>query len=112
MTTGARTIIFSVSDLDQAKKLYSTLLGTEPAHDASYYVGYEVAGQHIGLAPGGQATGATPFWHIDDIQTRFDALIAAGAEQVEAIHDVGGGRLVASVKDPDGNIVGLLQDRA
>lgn len=111
MTTGAKTIIFPVTDLAQAKKLYTTLLGAEPAYDAEYYVGYEVAGQHIGLAPSGQGGGATPFWHVDDIQARFDALIGAGAEQVEAIHDVGGGRLVASVKDADGNTIGLLQDR-
>lgn len=60
MTTGMKTILFPVTDLEQAKKVYTTLLGAEPAHDASYYVGYEVAGQHIGLVPGGQGNGATP----------------------------------------------------
>jgi predicted enzyme related to lactoylglutathione lyase len=29
----------------------------------------------------------------------------------EPAHDVGGGRLVAAVTDPDGNVLGLLQDR-
>lgn len=112
MTTGVRTILFPVSDLEQAKKLYSTLLGTDPAQDSPYYVGFEVADQQIGLVPGGQGTGAAPYWHVDDIQTRFDALIAAGGEEVEGIHDVGGGRRVASVKDADGNTIGLLQDPA
>jgi predicted enzyme related to lactoylglutathione lyase len=110
MTTGARTILFSVTDLDQAKKLYSTLLGTDPAQDSSYYVGFDVADQQIGLVPSGKGGGATPFWHVDDIEARFAALIAAGGEEVEGIHDVGGGRRVASVKDADGNTVGLLQD--
>lgn len=111
MTSGMKTILFPVTDLEQAKKLYTTLLGTEPAHDAAYYVGYEVAGQHIGLVPGGQSGGARPYWHVDDIQARFDALIAAGAEEVEPIRDVGGGRLVATLKDPNGNLFGVVQDR-
>jgi predicted enzyme related to lactoylglutathione lyase len=112
MTAGAQTILFSVSDLDQAKKFYSTLLGTDPAQDSPYYVGFEVADQQIGLVPSGHGGGATPYWHVDDIEARFAALIATGAEEVEAIHDVGGGRRVASVKDADGNTVGLLQDPA
>ena len=36
---------------------------------------------------------------------------AAGATVKEPAHDVGGGRLVATVTDPDGNVLGLLQDR-
>ena len=36
---------------------------------------------------------------------------AAGATVNEPAHDVGGGRLVATVTDPDGNVLGLLQDR-
>jgi predicted enzyme related to lactoylglutathione lyase len=33
----------------------------------------------------------------------------AGAETQQAINDVGGGKLIASVKDTDGNIIGLIQ---
>jgi hypothetical protein len=36
-------------------------------------------------------------------------LVDAGAATQQAIRDVGGGRLIASVKDADGNIIGLLQ---
>jgi hypothetical protein len=35
-----------------------------------------------------------------------------GAELLRDVRDVGGGRLIASVKDADGNLVGLLQDPA
>jgi predicted enzyme related to lactoylglutathione lyase len=35
----------------------------------------------------------------------------AGATVKEPVPDVGGGRPVATVTDPDGNVVGLLQDR-
>lgn len=37
-------------------------------------------------------------------------LTAAGATVKEAAHDVGGGRLVATVTDADGDDLGLLQD--
>ena len=36
---------------------------------------------------------------------------AAGANVKESPHDVGGGRLVATFTDPDGNVLGLIQDR-
>jgi predicted enzyme related to lactoylglutathione lyase len=36
---------------------------------------------------------------------------AAGATVTEPVRAVGGCRLVAAVSDPDGNILGLLQDR-
>jgi len=37
--------------------------------------------------------------------------VIARHETPELAHDVGGGRLVATVTDPDGNVLGLLQDR-
>ena len=40
----------------------------------------------------------------------FDT-IAAGATAKKPSHDVDDGRLVATVTDPDGNVLGLLQDR-
>jgi predicted enzyme related to lactoylglutathione lyase len=36
--------------------------------------------------------------------------VAAGAQLQQEIKDVGGGRLIATVNDTDGNIIGLLQD--
>ena len=35
----------------------------------------------------------------------------AAAAPTEPVRDVGGGRLVAPVTDPDGNVLGLLQDQ-
>jgi len=37
-------------------------------------------------------------------------LLDDGATENEQVRDVGGGRLVGSVKDADGNVIGLLQD--
>lgn len=113
MTSRIDTIIYPVTDIAAAKQLFETLLGTAPYADEAYYVGFNVDGQDVGLDPNGHAkgmTGPTAFLHVDDIEKRFDALLAAGAEQVQAISEVGGGRRIASAKDKDGNMIGLLQD--
>ena len=113
-TQGIKTVLHPVSDLAAAKEVYSALLGMAPQHDAPYYVGYEAEGQHIGLVPGGgpQAmTSPVTYWHVPDIEAKLAEVTAAGATVKDPARDVGGGRLVATVTDPDGNVLGLLQDR-
>ena len=112
-TEGIKTVLHPVSDLAKAKAVYTALLGMPPTTDSEYYVGYEAAGQQIGLVPGGGPQGMTSpvaFWHVPDIEATLAELTAAGASVNEAAHDVGGGRLVATVIDPDGNVLGLVQD--
>ena len=94
--------------------MYTALLGAPPQNDSSYYVGYDTAGQHIGLVPGGGPQGMTSpvaFWQVRDIEAKLAEVTAAGAIVKEPAHEVGGGRLVATFTDPDGNVLGLLQDR-
>ena len=113
-TQGVKTILHPVSDLEAAKKVYTALLGVAPSADSSYYVGYEAEGQHIGLVPNGGPQGMTSpvaYWHVPDIEAKLAEVTAAGASVNEPAHDVGGGRLVATVTDPDGNVLGLIQDR-
>ncbi|MEU3826733.1 glyoxalase [Streptomyces sp. SID486] len=115
MTAGLQTIIYPVKDLDAAKALFGALLGVEPYADEPYYVGYKAAGQDVGLDPNGHAkgmTGPVPYWHVTDLRQRLAALLEAGAQLLQDAQDVGGGRLIASVRDTDGNLVGLLQDPA
>jgi predicted enzyme related to lactoylglutathione lyase len=112
-TVGIKTVLHPVTDLEAAKAVYTALLGVPPQHDAPYYVGFDVEGQHIGLVPGGGAQGMTSpvaFWHVPDIEAKIAEVTAAGATLKEPAHDVGGGRLVATVTDRDGNVLGLLQD--
>jgi predicted enzyme related to lactoylglutathione lyase len=112
-TQGIKTVLHPVSDLATAKKVYAALLGIAPQHDALFYVGFDVEGQHIGLVPGGGPQGMTSpvaYWHVPDIEAKLAEVTAAGATVKEPAHDVGGGRLVATVTDPDGNVLGLLQD--
>jgi len=113
-TKGIKTVLHPVADLAKAKEVYAALLGVRPQTDESYYVGFETEGQHIGLVPGGGPQGMTSpvaYWHVPDIEAKLAEVTAAGATVQEPAHDVGGGRLVATVLDPDGNVLGLLQDR-
>jgi predicted enzyme related to lactoylglutathione lyase len=113
-TSGIQTVLHPVSDLEAAKAMYTALLGMPPQTDSPYYVGYDAAGQQIGLVPGGgphAMTSPVAYWHVADIEAKLAEVTAAGATVHEAAHDVGGGRLVATVTDPDGNVLGLLQDR-
>ena len=110
-TEGIKTVLHPVTDLAKAKPVYTALLGIAPQHDAPYYVGFDVAGQHIGLVPGGQGmTSPVAYWHVPDIEAKLAEVTAAGATVKDPPRDVGGGRLVATVTDPDGNVLGLLQD--
>jgi predicted enzyme related to lactoylglutathione lyase len=114
-TRGIKTILHPVSDLAQAKAVYTALLGVAPQTDGEYYVGFDVDGQHVGLVPGGGPQGMTApvaYWEVSDIKAKLAELTAAGATVKDAANEVGGGRVVATVTDPDGNVVGLLQDRA
>jgi predicted enzyme related to lactoylglutathione lyase len=113
-TLGIKTVLIPVSDLATAKAVYAALLGVPPQNDASYYVGFEAEGQHIGLLPRGGPQGLTApvaYWHVPDIEAKLAEVTAAGAIVQEPVREVGGGRLVATVTDPDGNVFGLLQDR-
>jgi predicted enzyme related to lactoylglutathione lyase len=112
MTSGIGTVIYPVTDLARAKKLYAKLLGVAPYVDEAYYVGFRVGDQEIGLDPHGHSQGMTSplsYLHVDDITERVRVLLDAGAVAQQPIRDVGGGKLIASVKDADGNITGLLQ---
>ena len=113
-TEGIKTVLHPVSDLAAAKAVYAALLGMQPQHDAPYYVGFEAAGQHIGLVPGGGPQGMSSpvaYWHVPDLVAKLAEVTAAGGTVKDPVRDVGGGRLVATVTDPDGNVLGLLQDR-
>ena len=112
-TEGIRTILHPVTDLAAAKPLYAALLGVEPTAESPYYVGFDVAGQHVGLIPGGGPgglKGPLAYWHVGDIDAKLAELAAAGGTVSEPVREVGPGRRVAAVTDLDGNTLGLLQD--
>ena len=112
-TEGIKTVLVPVSDAGKSKAVYAALLGIEPQADSDYYVGFDTAGQHIGLVPkGGPQNMAAPvaYWHVSDLDGKLSEVAAAGGTVQDQPRDVGGGRRVASFTDLDGNVLGLLQD--
>jgi predicted enzyme related to lactoylglutathione lyase len=113
MNQGVKTLIYPVRDIARAKPLYAALLGVQPYADEPYYVGFRVGDQEIGLDPNGHSqamTGPVPYFQVDDIRSSLQQLLDAGAQTQQDVKDVGGGRLIASVKDVDGNVIGLIQN--
>ncbi len=109
MNQGIRTVVYPVKDTALAKAQFKALLGVEPYMDAPYYVGFKVGDQDIGLDPNGHKDGMTVYYHADDIKASLQLLLDSGAQLLQEIKDIGGGGLIASVRDVDGNIIGLIQ---
>lgn len=114
MTTGLRMklFVYPVRDLAASKALYSKLLGIEPYADEAYYVGFRVDDQEIGLDPNAHSRGVTTpigYVEVSDISASLESLLGAGAQVQQDVHDVGEGKLIATVEDADGNILGLMQ---
>jgi predicted enzyme related to lactoylglutathione lyase len=109
-TEGIKTVLIPVSDAATSKPLYEALLGAQPQMDQPYYVGWDVGGQAIGLVPHRpDMTAPVCYAHVDDIHDTLARVHAAGATVQQEPTDVGGGKLVATVQDPDGNVVGIIQ---
>jgi predicted enzyme related to lactoylglutathione lyase len=112
MAIAMNTLIVPVRDLDQAKRMYGRLLGQEPYLDESYYVGFRIGDQEVGLDPNGHSKGMTGpmvYLQVDDIELAVKQLLDVGADLQQGITDVGGGARIASIRDGDGNVVGLRQ---
>jgi len=109
MNKGIKTVLYPVKDVNQSKTVFRKLLGVEPYADQPYYVGFKIGEQDIGLVRNNPEGGVAAFFHVDDIKERLQILVDAGAQIIQEIKNVGGGRLIASAKDKDGNIIGLVQ---
>lgn len=110
MNKGIKTILYPVKDMTQAKTLFSKFLGVEPYADQPYYIGFKIADQDIGLVPNNPEAAVAAFFHVDDIKNSVQLFVDAGGAIIQEVKNVGGGRLVASVKDKDGNVIGLIQN--
>ena len=104
-----RLLVYPVKDIAKSKAFYSELLGVEPYADAPYYVGFKTGDLEIGLDPHGRSAGPIAYWEVKDIRARLRELLDAGAKVDQDVKDVGGGKLIALVKDADGNTLGLTQ---
>ncbi len=109
LNQGIKTVVYPVTDVAQAKATFQKLLGVEPYADSPYYVGFKVGSMDIGLDPNGHKSGMTAYYDVNDIKQSLQLLLDAGAHIEQEIKDIGGGGLIASVRDADGNIIGLRQ---
>jgi len=110
MNKGIKTVIYPVKDINQSKIVFRKLLGVDPYADQPYYVGFKIGDQDIGLVPNNPEAAVTAFHHVDDIKESLQILTDAGAQVIQEIKNVGGGRLIASAKDKDNNVIGLIQN--
>mgnify|MGYP003894992583 CR=1 FL=1 len=110
---GLRTVVYNVGDLQKAKEWYSRAFKTKPYFDEPFYVGFNIAGYELGLLPEenprtDKVESAFVYWGVEKIEEEYELLIQQGAMEHEKPHSVGGPLLVASVRDPWGNILGLI----
>ena len=108
MAQNIKIIVYPVKDIEKAKAFYGKFLDVEPYVEGSYYVGYRVGDQEVGLDPN-STVGPIAYTDVKDIKSSLQAMIEVGAEVVQDVKDVGGGMLIAQVMDTDGNVVGLRQ---
>ena len=109
MNKGIKTVLYPVKDITQATALFRKFLGVDPYAEQPYYVGFKIGDQDIGLVPGNPEGALAAYYHVDDIKNSLQILTESGATVIQDIKNVGGERLVATVKDKDDNIIGLIQ---
>jgi predicted enzyme related to lactoylglutathione lyase len=106
---GLRTVIYPSPDLEAAKVWFSALLGATPSYEDPFYVGFDVGGYELGLlAQADPADGALTYWGVKDLDAALAAAYAGGATEHAAAQDVGDGIRLASVRNPQGNVVGFI----
>ena len=108
MAQNIKLLVFPVKDVDKARTFYSRFLGVEPYVESPYYVGYRVGEQEIGLDPNSKV-GPIGYVDVSNIKRSLEEMTKVGAEIVQNVKAVGGGLLIAQIKDADGNVVGLRQ---
>ena len=112
---GLRTAIYAVADLARAKAWYVDVLERAPYFDEEFYVGFNLGGFELGLVPepdvpADRDAAGVAFWGVADAAAAYDRLLALGATDHEPIQDVGGGVKIGAVRDPYGNVLGVVEN--
>jgi len=110
---GLRTVIYGVDDIAAGKEWYAKAFGIEPYFDEPFYVGFNVGGFELGLDPNLKTRGAggsVPYWGVDNAGEAVAKLVEAGATVSSPVTEVGGGIKVATLLDPFGNQVGIIEN--
>ena len=111
MFLGLRTVIYPAPDLAASRAWFTRLLGFEPYFDEPFYVGYAVGGDELGLDPNAEpGAGPITYWGVASVDDGLAALVAAGATRRGAVQDVGDGIRVATVLEPGGSVLGIIEN--
>lgn len=111
MFSEPQSVIYPTNDLAAATAWYQKVLNVEPYFNQHPYVGFSVNGFELGLFElADLSDGPRTYWGVNNAQDALDELVALGATIAEEVHDVGGGIQMASVTDPEGNHVGLIEN--
>lgn len=110
---GLRTTVYKVGDLAEAKAWYARAFQVAPYFDEPFYVGFNIAGYELGLLQDAMPAAAKTanvlsYWGVDDIEGAVAHFIEQGAAEDSKPTNVGGEIMVATVKDPWGNAIGLI----
>jgi len=110
---GLRTTIYKVDNIEKGKKWYAEAFGIEPYFDEPFYVGFNIGGFELGLQPGGidslsKQPNVVSYWGVDNIKEAYERLLNLGATEHEEPKNVGGELMVATVKDPWNNAIGII----
>lgn len=112
---GLRTAKYTARDLGAAKAWYSEVLGIVPYFDEPFYVGFNVGGFELGITPDSaaasvRAEAGVAYWGVANADRTYARLRALGATDFEPIQDVGGGIRIGAVRDPFGNVLGIIEN--
>lgn len=109
---GLRTVIYKVSDITAAKQWYSKLFDQQPYFDEVFYVGFNIGGFELGLQPEEETDkkndSVVAYWGVNDVDSTYQRFLEAGANEHEPPQNVGGDIIVATIKDPWNNVIGLI----
>ena len=112
---GLRTAIYAVADLTAAKAWYTSVLERPPYFDEEFYVGFNVGGFELGLVPEADAPAErdaadVAFWGVENAEVAYARLVTLGGIDHEPVQDVGGGVKIGAVRDPFGNVLGVVEN--
>ena len=105
--------MYYVPDMQAAKAWYTKLTGTAPYFDEPFYIGFDFNGCELGLHPQDETVTignqTVSHWAVDGIENCVANMVAEGATILYDTADVGGGIKAATLIDPWGNAVGLIE---
>lgn len=115
MVLGLRTVVYHVPTLERAKSWYADAFGVAPYFDEPFYVGFNIGGYELGLDPdtsrvGPGVGGAVAYWGVEDADEALKHFLDIGATLRSEVREVGEGIRVATVADPFGNLIGLIEN--